>query len=102
MEKKKASKTGGQKSPVSKVWLCKFLPSLRYTNARQGKARGPLDTNAYAGVRTGLYEGIRSICMSLVEGQTANGFFNFADMLLFVVCGGLVFELLRLVFGFFA
>ena len=24
MEKKKASKAGAQKSPVSKVWLCKF------------------------------------------------------------------------------
>ena len=44
MEKKKASKAGAQKSPVSKVWLY---------------------------------------------------------MLLFVVCGGLIFEGLRLIFGFF-
>jgi len=28
MEKKKASKAGAQKSPVSKVWLCKFHLSI--------------------------------------------------------------------------
>ena len=46
MEKKKAAKLGGQKSPVSKVWLCKLpLPSFGgfYGGAGgQGGTRGVL------------------------------------------------------------
>lgn len=57
MEKKKASKAGGQKSPVSKVWLCKssfpLPPGVAYTDNKIGTTVGC----KYAGVRIGMKRG---------------------------------------------
>jgi hypothetical protein len=45
-------------------------------------------------------EGMDNCALLTCWKDDANYYFS-ADMLLFVICGGLIFEALRLVFGFF-
>ena len=91
MERKKASKIGAQKSPVSKVWLCKFYLSILSCLWSPG------------GIGNWRWRRwLREDCILGIKDKLADDLIQLiTDMLLFVVCGGLLFEGLRLIFGFF-
>jgi hypothetical protein len=118
MEKKKAAKlSAAQKSPVSKVWLCKFalfhscFGRVRRANRRKfavDSQEEEMDREGMDCCEEGEREG-EAVFTRGVEGYMGHfccwkddaNISRFTDMLLFVICGGLIFEALRLVFGFF-